>query len=199
MSLTTVTEVFVRGLPGAVWALVLARAVNRLGAFTLAFLTVLLTRRLGASVTEAGLLTDGVRACDDPVPAGGRTTRGPAGSPDDHRHRLARLYPRPAGTRGRRLTRAGLRRRGAARAGVRGVRGAEPGDGGGPGRTRGPAGGVRAAGGGDGDGRPGRGAARGRTERDRPAAAVRPGCCDLPGGRGDRPARAARRPRHDSR
>jgi MFS family permease len=46
----------VRDLPGAVWALVVARTVNRFGAFTLAFLTVLLTRRLGASVTEAGLL-----------------------------------------------------------------------------------------------------------------------------------------------
>ncbi len=42
--------------PGVVWALVVARAVNRLGAFTLPFLTVLLTRRLGASLTEAGLL-----------------------------------------------------------------------------------------------------------------------------------------------
>jgi MFS family permease len=43
-------------VPGVVWALVLARAVNRLGAFTLPFLTVLLTRRLGASITDAGLL-----------------------------------------------------------------------------------------------------------------------------------------------
>jgi MFS family permease len=43
-------------VPAAVWALVIARTVNRLGAFTLTFLTVLLTRRLGASVAEAGLL-----------------------------------------------------------------------------------------------------------------------------------------------
>ena len=43
-------------LPPAIWALTLARAVNRLGAFTLPFLGVVLTAELGASVTTAGRL-----------------------------------------------------------------------------------------------------------------------------------------------
>ena len=45
-----------RDLPTAVWALVVARGVNRLGAFTLPFLAVLLNDDLGASVATAGLL-----------------------------------------------------------------------------------------------------------------------------------------------
>ncbi len=45
-----------RDLPRAVWALILARAVNRLGAFTLAFLGVILTVEVGAPVTTAGWL-----------------------------------------------------------------------------------------------------------------------------------------------
>jgi MFS family permease len=44
------------GLPGAVRILVIARAVNRLGAFTLPFLAVVLTVELGATVAEAGLV-----------------------------------------------------------------------------------------------------------------------------------------------
>lgn len=43
-----------RELPRAVWALVLARTVNRLGAFTLSFLTVVLVDDFGASVGAAG-------------------------------------------------------------------------------------------------------------------------------------------------
>lgn len=43
-------------LPTAVWVLVIARGVNRLGAFTLPFLAVVLTVELGASVAEAGLV-----------------------------------------------------------------------------------------------------------------------------------------------
>jgi MFS family permease len=43
-------------LPAAVWVLVIARGVNRLGAFTLPFLAVVLTVQLGASVAEAGLV-----------------------------------------------------------------------------------------------------------------------------------------------
>jgi MFS family permease len=43
-------------LPVAVWVLVIARGVNRLGAFTLPFLAVVLTVELGASVAEAGLV-----------------------------------------------------------------------------------------------------------------------------------------------
>lgn len=39
-----------------VWVLVVARAVNRLGAFTLPFLAVVLTVELGASVAQAGLI-----------------------------------------------------------------------------------------------------------------------------------------------
>jgi MFS family permease len=45
-----------RSLPADVWLLVGARAVNRLGAFTLPFLSVTLVAEQGASVTEAGYL-----------------------------------------------------------------------------------------------------------------------------------------------
>lgn len=45
-----------RDLPAALWALVAARAVNRVGAFTLPFLAVVLGRELGLSVTSAGWL-----------------------------------------------------------------------------------------------------------------------------------------------
>ncbi|MEV8378246.1 MFS transporter [Kribbella sp. NPDC056861] len=45
-----------RRLPAAVWVLVVARGVNRLGAFTLPFLAVVLTVELGAGVAEAGLV-----------------------------------------------------------------------------------------------------------------------------------------------
>ena len=43
-------------LPGTVRLLVLARAVNRLGAFSLPFLTVTLVQRFGVEVTTAGLV-----------------------------------------------------------------------------------------------------------------------------------------------
>ncbi len=43
-------------LPPAVWALVVARAVNRVGAFTLPFLAVVLGQEFGLSVTAAGSL-----------------------------------------------------------------------------------------------------------------------------------------------
>ncbi|MDQ2756251.1 MAG: MFS transporter [Actinomycetota bacterium] len=45
-----------RDLPAAVWALVVARAVNRLGAFTLPFLAVILHDELSASLSTAGLV-----------------------------------------------------------------------------------------------------------------------------------------------
>ncbi len=45
-----------RALPSAVWVLVVARAVNRLGAFTLPFLTVTLVQAFDASVVQAGYL-----------------------------------------------------------------------------------------------------------------------------------------------
>lgn len=45
-----------RSLPSTVWLLVVARAVNRLGAFTLPFLTVTLVHDFGASLGQAGLL-----------------------------------------------------------------------------------------------------------------------------------------------
>lgn len=45
-----------RDLPATVWALVLARAANRLGAFTLPFLAVTLVEEFGATVAEAGYL-----------------------------------------------------------------------------------------------------------------------------------------------
>ena len=53
-SLTSVTAW--RALPSTVWVLVLARAVNRLGAFTLPFLSVTLVASFGASVVEAGYM-----------------------------------------------------------------------------------------------------------------------------------------------
>jgi MFS family permease len=54
--LTTATEATSRGLSPTVRILVAARAVNRLGAFTLPFLAVVLTVELGATVEQAGLL-----------------------------------------------------------------------------------------------------------------------------------------------
>ena len=45
-----------RSLPASVWLLVVARAVNRLGAFTLPFLSVTLVAEQGASVAQAGFL-----------------------------------------------------------------------------------------------------------------------------------------------
>lgn len=51
---TTVT--YWRDLPATVWLLVVARAVNRSGAFTLPFLSVTLVTSMGASVAQAGYL-----------------------------------------------------------------------------------------------------------------------------------------------
>ncbi len=45
-----------RDLPATVWLLVAARTVNRLGAFTLPFLSLTLVAELGASVAQAGYL-----------------------------------------------------------------------------------------------------------------------------------------------
>jgi len=45
-----------RGLSPAVWILVTARAVNRIGAFTLPFLGVVLTVEFGASLRQTGLI-----------------------------------------------------------------------------------------------------------------------------------------------
>ncbi|PRX64760.1 MFS transporter [Nonomuraea fuscirosea] len=47
----------VLGLPRTVWWLVLARAINRLGAFSMAFLTVLVTAGFGADTVTAGLIS----------------------------------------------------------------------------------------------------------------------------------------------
>lgn len=44
-------------MPRVVWSLVVARAINKLGAFSLPFLTVLISSDFGASVTTAGLLS----------------------------------------------------------------------------------------------------------------------------------------------
>ncbi|MEU3462846.1 MFS transporter [Streptomyces sp. NPDC006733] len=44
-------------LPRTVWLLLAARAINRLGAFSLAFLTVLISTDFGASVATAGLVS----------------------------------------------------------------------------------------------------------------------------------------------
>ncbi len=45
-----------RGLSPTVWVLVLARAVNKIGAFTLPFLGVVLTVEFGASLAQTGLI-----------------------------------------------------------------------------------------------------------------------------------------------
>src|SRR6266496_519165 len=45
-----------RGLSSAVWILVVARAVNRIGAFTLPFLGVVLSVEFGTSLTTTGLI-----------------------------------------------------------------------------------------------------------------------------------------------
>lgn len=45
-----------RGLSSAVWVLVVARAVNRIGAFTLPFLGVVLTVEFGAALSQTGLI-----------------------------------------------------------------------------------------------------------------------------------------------
>ncbi len=45
------------GLPRVVWLLVAARAINRLGAFSLSFLTVLISTEFGASATTAGIVS----------------------------------------------------------------------------------------------------------------------------------------------
>ncbi|GAA1646697.1 MFS transporter [Nonomuraea maheshkhaliensis] len=45
------------GFPRTVWWLVLARAINRLGAFSLGFLTVLITTGFGADTVTAGLVS----------------------------------------------------------------------------------------------------------------------------------------------
>ena len=52
---TTLTAPW-RGLSPAVWILVTARAVNRIGAFTLPFLGVVLTVEFGASLSQTGLI-----------------------------------------------------------------------------------------------------------------------------------------------
>ncbi|MFE4874671.1 MFS transporter [Streptomyces sp. NPDC056682] len=45
-----------RGLPRTVWVLVVARAVNRIGAFSLSFLAIVLTVEFGASLSRTGLV-----------------------------------------------------------------------------------------------------------------------------------------------
>ncbi|MFC9695085.1 MFS transporter [Kribbella sp. NPDC056951] len=45
-----------RGLPRTVWVLVAARAVNRIGAFSLSFLAIVLTVEFGASLSRTGLV-----------------------------------------------------------------------------------------------------------------------------------------------
>lgn len=54
-----------RDLPRDLWLLVLARAVNRLGAFTLAFLTVVLVDR-GATLAQAGIVAGAFGAATIP-------------------------------------------------------------------------------------------------------------------------------------
>ncbi|MFJ5831840.1 hypothetical protein [Streptomyces sp. NPDC093089] len=64
-------------MPRTVWLLVAARAVNRLGAFSLPFLTVLISTEFGAGVTTAGLLSSGFGLATIPSRlAGGRLARG---------------------------------------------------------------------------------------------------------------------------
>lgn len=56
MSTETAPRQSYRDLPATVWALVLARATNRLGAFTLPFLAVTLVQEFDATVAQAGYL-----------------------------------------------------------------------------------------------------------------------------------------------
>ncbi|MEX0168287.1 MFS transporter [Streptomyces sp. LMG1-1-1.1] len=64
-------------MPRTVWLLVAARAVNRLGAFSLPFLTVLISTEFGAGVTTAGLLSAGFGLATIPSRlAGARLARG---------------------------------------------------------------------------------------------------------------------------
>jgi MFS family permease len=58
MSLTIVRSTVTtwKSLPTGVWLLIAARAVNRLGAFTLPFLSVVLVRELGATLAQAGVV-----------------------------------------------------------------------------------------------------------------------------------------------
>ncbi|MGI5340136.1 MFS transporter [Streptomyces sp. CA-181903] len=57
MGMGMATGATTTGMPRIVWLLVAARAVNRLGAFSLPFLTVLISTDFGASATTAGLLS----------------------------------------------------------------------------------------------------------------------------------------------
>ncbi|MEU2834047.1 MFS transporter [Streptomyces lavendulae] len=60
-------------MPRTVWMLVVARAVNRLGAFSLPFLTVLIGTEFGAGTTTAGLVSAGFGLATIPSRvAGGR-------------------------------------------------------------------------------------------------------------------------------
>jgi len=56
LTITRTTVTTWRGLPRVVWLLTAARAVNRLGAFTLPFLSLALVSESGASVAQAGYL-----------------------------------------------------------------------------------------------------------------------------------------------
>jgi MFS family permease len=55
-AMSVATPVSWRGLSPAVWILVAARAVNKIGAFTLPFLGVVLTVEFGASLAQTGLI-----------------------------------------------------------------------------------------------------------------------------------------------
>ncbi len=64
-------------MPRTVWLLVAARAINRLGAFSLPFLTVLISADFGASATTAGLLSAAFGLATIPSRlAGGRLATG---------------------------------------------------------------------------------------------------------------------------
>lgn len=69
-------------LPTTVWTLILARAVNRLGAFTLPFLTVTLVHTFHATITQAGLILAGFGVATIPSRIlGGRLTDRIGGKP----------------------------------------------------------------------------------------------------------------------
>ena len=111
------------GLPRVVWLVVVGRAVNQLGAFTLPFLTVALTARFGVSVAVAGALMAvfGAATIASRLAGGGWRT-GSAGGPRSSSGLT--LSPRPA--RACRRADPGGRsgRRRGPRPGVRGLRAA---------------------------------------------------------------------------
>ena len=85
-----------RSLPPTVWLLVVARAVNRLGAFTLPFLSVTLVAEQGASVAQAGFLLAAFGVATIPSRLLGGRLSDRVGAASHHRGGSRRHRRRPA-------------------------------------------------------------------------------------------------------